>query len=50
MLRQSLKAFVSQPEALLAAAGMAPTLRAEEVPVPAFARLAYLAERMILPP
>jgi 16S rRNA (adenine1518-N6/adenine1519-N6)-dimethyltransferase len=49
MLRQSLKAFVPRPEALLAAAGMAETLRADEVPVEGFARLAFLAERMATP-
>ena len=46
MLRQSLRALSSQPEALLAAAGIAPTLRAEALSVPDFARLAYVFERL----
>jgi 16S rRNA (adenine1518-N6/adenine1519-N6)-dimethyltransferase len=45
MLRQSLKGFTRHPEPLLAAAGIAATLRADELPVEAFARLAALAER-----
>ena len=40
MLRSSLKTLVAEPEALLAAAGIAPDLRAEQVPVEGFARLA----------
>jgi 16S rRNA (adenine1518-N6/adenine1519-N6)-dimethyltransferase len=46
MLRQSLRALSSQPEALLAAAGIAPTLRAEALSVPEFVRLAYVFERL----
>jgi 16S rRNA (adenine1518-N6/adenine1519-N6)-dimethyltransferase len=46
MLRQSLRALSSQPEALLAAAGIAPTLRAEALSVHDFARLAYVFERL----
>jgi len=46
MLRQSLRALSSQPEALLAAAGIEPTLRAEALSVPDFARLAYVLERL----
>jgi 16S rRNA (adenine1518-N6/adenine1519-N6)-dimethyltransferase len=46
MLRQSLRALSSQPEALLAAAGIAPTLRAEALSVRDFARLAYVFERL----
>ena len=46
MLRQSLRALGSQPEALLAAAGIAPTLRAEALSVRDFARLAYVFERL----
>jgi 16S rRNA (adenine1518-N6/adenine1519-N6)-dimethyltransferase len=45
MLRQSLKGLVSEPEALLAAAGIAPTLRGEVLSVSDFARLAYILER-----
>ena len=45
MLRQSLKPLVADPEALLAAAGLAPTLRAEALSVRDFARLAYTFER-----
>jgi 16S rRNA (adenine1518-N6/adenine1519-N6)-dimethyltransferase len=45
MLRQSLKALVAEPEALLAAAGIAPTLRGEALAVRDFARLAYVLER-----
>jgi 16S rRNA (adenine1518-N6/adenine1519-N6)-dimethyltransferase len=46
MLRQSLRALTAQPEALLAAAGIAPTLRAEALSVRDFARLAYVFERL----
>jgi 16S rRNA (adenine1518-N6/adenine1519-N6)-dimethyltransferase len=46
MLRQSLRGLTAQPEALLAAAGIAPTLRAEALSVPDFARLAYVVERL----
>lgn len=40
MLRQSLKQLTSMPELLLAKAGIAAELRAEQVPVEGFARLA----------
>jgi 16S rRNA (adenine1518-N6/adenine1519-N6)-dimethyltransferase len=46
MLRQSLKALTSEPEPLLAAAGIAPTLRGEALAVADFARLAYVLERL----
>jgi 16S rRNA (adenine1518-N6/adenine1519-N6)-dimethyltransferase len=46
MLRQSLRALSPEPEALLAAAGIAPTLRAEALSVRDFARLAYVFERL----
>ena len=42
MLRQSLKTLVAEPEALLSRAGVDPQLRAEQVPVEGFARLASL--------
>jgi 16S rRNA (adenine1518-N6/adenine1519-N6)-dimethyltransferase len=42
MLRSSLKALAAAPETLLAEAGIDPTLRAEDVPVAGFARLAAL--------
>jgi 16S rRNA (adenine1518-N6/adenine1519-N6)-dimethyltransferase len=45
MLRQSLKALVAEPEALLAAAGLSPTLRGEVLTVSDFARLARTLER-----
>jgi 16S rRNA (adenine1518-N6/adenine1519-N6)-dimethyltransferase len=45
MLRQSLKSLVPEPEALLAAVGLAPTLRGEVLTVHDFARLAYTLER-----
>ncbi len=45
MLRVSLKQLVARPEELLAAAGIAPELRAEDVPVRDFAKLALLFER-----
>ncbi len=45
MLRQSLKPLVRDPEALLAAVGLSPTLRAEALQVHDFARLAYTLER-----
>ena len=45
MLRQSLKPLVREPEALLAAAGLAPTLRGETLLVHDFARLAHILER-----
>ena len=40
MLRQSLRALGCDPAALLAAAGLPPTARGEELPVPAFCALA----------
>ena len=46
MLRQSLKSLTPDPEALLAAAGIAPTLRGEALTVRDFARLAYVLERL----
>jgi 16S rRNA (adenine1518-N6/adenine1519-N6)-dimethyltransferase len=45
MLRQSLKPLLGDPEPLLAAAGLAPTLRGEVLTVPDFGRLAYTLER-----
>jgi 16S rRNA (adenine1518-N6/adenine1519-N6)-dimethyltransferase len=45
MLRQSMKMLVPDPEALLEAAGIAPTLRGEVLSVRDFARLAYVLER-----
>jgi len=45
MLRQSLKPLVGEPEALLAAVGLAPTLRGEVLTVHDFARLAHTLER-----
>jgi 16S rRNA (adenine1518-N6/adenine1519-N6)-dimethyltransferase len=45
MLRQSLKPVASDPEALLAAVGLAPTLRGEALSVHDFARLAHTLER-----
>ena len=46
MLRQSLRSLTPDPEALLAATGIAPTLRAEALAVRDFARLAYVLERL----
>jgi 16S rRNA (adenine1518-N6/adenine1519-N6)-dimethyltransferase len=46
MLRQSLRSLTADPEALLAAAGIASTLRAEALAVRDFARLAYVFERL----
>ena len=46
MLRQSLKALGHDPEALLAAAGIAPQLRGEQLRVADLARLAYVLDRM----
>ena len=46
MLRQSLSPLPAEPGALLAAAGIAPTLRAEALSVRDFARLAYVLERL----
>ena len=45
MLRQSLKGLVGDPQALLGAAGLSPTLRGEALSVSDFARLAYTLER-----
>lgn len=45
MLRSSLKQLVAEPEALLATAGVASNLRAEDVSVKDFARLALVFER-----
>ena len=45
MLRQSLKPVVREPEALLAATGLLPTLRGEVLSVSEFCRLAYTLER-----
>jgi 16S rRNA (adenine1518-N6/adenine1519-N6)-dimethyltransferase len=45
MLRQALKALVADPEPLLAAGGLAPTLRGEALSVSDFARLAYILDR-----
>lgn len=45
MLRSSLKPLIKDPEALLAAAGIAGDLRAEDVAVKDFARLALVLER-----
>jgi len=42
MLRQSLKTLVSMPELLLRAADISPELRAEQLSVADFARLADL--------
>ncbi|WP_020087681.1 16S rRNA (adenine(1518)-N(6)/adenine(1519)-N(6))-dimethyltransferase RsmA [Hyphomicrobium zavarzinii] len=47
MLRASLKTLVPNPEQLLDAAGIAPDLRAERVPVRDFAKLALVYERSI---
>jgi len=46
MLRQSLKSLGREPEPLLAAAGIEPTLRGEALSVRDFARLAYVLERL----
>ena len=46
MLRQSLKAFTPDPEPLLAAAGLAGTLRGEVLTVADFARLAAIAAKL----
>jgi 16S rRNA (adenine1518-N6/adenine1519-N6)-dimethyltransferase len=45
MLRSSLKQLVAEPEQLLEAAGIAGNLRAEDIPVKDFARLALVYER-----
>jgi 16S rRNA (adenine1518-N6/adenine1519-N6)-dimethyltransferase len=44
MLRQSLKSLVESPQDLLAEAGIAPELRAEQLSVPDFARLAQILD------
>jgi 16S rRNA (adenine1518-N6/adenine1519-N6)-dimethyltransferase len=46
MLRQSLKQLGCDAEALLGAAGISPQLRAEQLSVNDFARLAYVWERL----
>jgi 16S rRNA (adenine1518-N6/adenine1519-N6)-dimethyltransferase len=46
MLRQSLRTLVADPLPLLEAAGVAPELRAEQLDVATFARLARIAERL----
>jgi len=46
MLRQSLKSLSANPEALLAAAGIEPSLRGEALSVRDFAHLAYVQERL----
>jgi 16S rRNA (adenine1518-N6/adenine1519-N6)-dimethyltransferase len=46
MLRQSLRSLTADPEALLAAAGITSTLRAEALGVRDFARIAYVFERL----
>lgn len=45
MLRASLKTLLPEPEALLAKAGINPELRAEQVPVEGFARMAALFDQ-----
>jgi 16S rRNA (adenine1518-N6/adenine1519-N6)-dimethyltransferase len=50
LLRQSLKGLAPDPEALLAAVGLAPTLRGEALTVHDFARLAHTLERWGQPP
>jgi len=49
MLRQSLRTLVADPLPLLDAAGVAPELRAEQLDVATFARLARVAERLAPP-
>jgi 16S rRNA (adenine1518-N6/adenine1519-N6)-dimethyltransferase len=46
MLRQSLRTLIADPLPLLEAAGVAPELRAEQLDVATFARLARIAERL----
>lgn len=46
MLRQSLRTLMADPLPLLEAAGVAPELRAEQLDVATFARLARVAERL----
>jgi 16S rRNA (adenine1518-N6/adenine1519-N6)-dimethyltransferase len=50
MLRQSLRTLFADPLPLLEAAGVAPELRAEQVDVATFARLARVAERVAAAP
>jgi 16S rRNA (adenine1518-N6/adenine1519-N6)-dimethyltransferase len=45
MLRQSLKAVLAEPAAMIEAAGLSPTMRAEEVPVSGFVALANALEQ-----
>jgi 16S rRNA (adenine1518-N6/adenine1519-N6)-dimethyltransferase len=45
MLRQSLKPILSDPLPLIEEAGLAPTARAEEIPVSGFVRLANALAR-----
>jgi 16S rRNA (adenine1518-N6/adenine1519-N6)-dimethyltransferase len=45
MLRQSLRSLLADPEPLLSAAGLDPTLRGEMLSVSDFGRLAYVLER-----
>ena len=45
MLRASLRQLVADPEPLIAAAGLEPTMRAEQVPVDGFAALANVLAR-----
>jgi 16S rRNA (adenine1518-N6/adenine1519-N6)-dimethyltransferase len=49
MLRQSLRTLIADPLPLLDAAGVAPELRAEQLDVATFARLARVAERLARP-
>jgi len=49
MLRQSLKGLNLEPAALLAAAGIAPELRAEQLTVADFARLAHILDTQAVP-
>jgi 16S rRNA (adenine1518-N6/adenine1519-N6)-dimethyltransferase len=50
MLRQSLRTLIADPLPLLEAAGVAPELRAEQLDVATFARLARVAERLASTP
>ena len=50
MLRQSLKSLTPMPELLLREAGIAPELRAEQLSVEDFARMALIFERAAQPP
>ena len=49
MLRQSLRTLVPDPLPLLAAAGIEPTARAEEIPVEGFVALARALEAAKMP-